>query len=139
MPSETEQQTAIITVDGFEKWGEITVRPRTVSATMFTIAPKAEKLMGDDPNPGNYLRNAAFAIATAKYAIVEPADLVDQVLSSSDPDDIDFFYRFVAEYAEMNKDFLSAAQQKKPGEAIGIESASPSDTTETSSPPTIAG
>lgn len=137
MPSEI--QTAIIVVDGFEKWGEITVRQRTVRDSMISIPVKVDELLKGTPNPGNYQYNAAYAIAIAQFAILEPVGLVEQILSSPDENDINFFYRFSREYSGMNQDFFAAAQAKKSGETIGSESNLQSDTTVISSQPTIDG
>lgn len=133
-------ETAIITVDGYEKWGEITVKPRTVADNMLHIPAEVDRLLQGNPQSSNSrVQNSAYAIATAKFAIVEPADLVEQVLRSTDPNDMAFFWAFMREYDTMNQDFLKSAETKKSGRTTGKKSASPSDTTETSSLLTLDG
>jgi hypothetical protein len=134
-----EAVTAVMTVDGFEKWGEVTVRPRTVADSMLNIPGRTDRLLSGNPNPGRYAMNAATAVAIAQFAIVEPTDLVERIMASNDPRDVNFFYAFAEEYNELNQDFLKAAKEKKSGKTTGKDAASSSDTTETSSPPTEDG
>lgn len=140
MAKQQQEPIAYITVSGFEKWGEIGVRGRTVADSMLKIPARTEALLGanvDSAKGRAYY--AASVVAIAEHAIVSPEGLVQDVMRSSDPEDVNFFYAFATEYAELNKDFISHVQKKKSGATTLKEPVSSSETEEDSSQTTPVG
>ena len=136
-------EAATITISGFEKWGPIVVRPKTVRDDNLRIPGLMERLLVGEDEPGARVLNNAWFISQATFAIVEPDDLVERVLDSPDPADAGFFYAFNKEYQAWLTARLENAQGKEPGEGVtkagGKSSVSSSETDETSSQQTIAG
>lgn len=150
-------QIATMTVDGFEHLGVITVRPRTNMASAYVIPALQEKeiatamrLMQEiDPegfsaanDMGDQTRFNSLVVAVARYAIVEPKDVVDRILDSSDPKDFGFFVQFAQEYGAWMDSQTEEAQGKKSGtapKASGKKSASLSATATDSPPLTLDG
>lgn len=148
MPAEKH---ATMTVDGFEHWGVITVRPRTNMASAYVIPALQEKELASamtlmqeiDPegfsaanDMGDQTRFNSLVVAVARYAIVDPTDVVDQILASSDPKDFGFFVQFAQEYGAWMDRQTEEAQAKKSGRApkgSGKKSVSSSET-DTDSP-----
>ena len=150
-------QTETMTVDGFEYLGVITVRPRTnaasayvipalhdreISAAMQALSEVDGEALGADVNLGNQVRYNTLLIAVARYAIVEPKGLIDQILEDSDSKKFDFFIRFAQEYGAWMESRSEEAQEKKSGtgrKVSGKRSASSSEIVTDSLPLTLAG
>lgn len=132
-------ETISMTVKGYEHLGVIVVRPRTVGDSMTTIPKLVDKILGDDFNPSQNTAFNANLIALAQCVIVSPPGFVDTLLESTNDEDLRFFLAFAQEYAEWMQGRTEEAAKKKSGRISGTESASTSDTNETSSSPTPAG
>jgi hypothetical protein len=150
-------ETATMTVDGFEDLGVIIVRPRTNAASAYVIPALHDRElsvamqalseidgegMSADTSLGNQVRYNTLLIAVARYAIVEPKDLIDQILEDSDPKKFDFFIQFAQEYGAWMDARSEEAQGKKSGtekKDRGKKSASSSETATDSPPLTLAG
>jgi hypothetical protein len=140
MAKQEKEPIAYITVSGYEKWGEIGVRARTVADSMLKIPARTEALLGTNVESAkNRAYYAASIVAIAEHAIVSPPDLVQKVMASSDPKDVTFFYQFNEEYAKLNEDFIKHVKQKKSGETTGGESVSSLEIDEDSSQMTLDG
>lgn len=161
-----ETKTAVMTVDGFEHRGLITVRPRKVKDKL-TIARLTDKYLFSDID-GESLENIqvsprtqyeANSYAIAKTVIVHPPGIVDEILESEDPRDwsalveieldgkkteveLSFFDSFLRDYSEWSDSLNAEAREKKSGRETtesGIESASLSASITDSRPTTHAG
>ena len=109
-------ETASMTVDGYEHFGVLVVRPRTVRDTMITIPGLCDKILGGNLEPStNTLYNAQM-VALAQTVIVSPVDIVDRVLSSSKPEDIGFFLAFAQEYGRWIQHLSDESSKKKSGQ-----------------------
>lgn len=159
--SQTTSELATLVVDGFEHLGPITVRPRTVGDTMLKIPGLVDQLLGSNMNPSAQSRYNALMIAIAQHAIVYPDDLVDRVLASNDPRDLQaelpveepkpggpktfrtsFFEQFAKEYGDWCEGKVEEARLGNSGKGskgTGKKSASTSETIEDSSPLTLVG
>ena len=145
--------TATMTVDGFEHLGPILVRSRTFRDSMQTIPMLVDLELNRsirelkeggaeipaDYEPSQQSRYNALMIAIARCVIVDPKNLVDDLLSSTTASDYGFFGAFAEEYTDWMNGQSEEVQEKKSGrekKVSGKESASTS-ATDTDSPQLI--
>ena len=129
--------TESLIVTGFEEWGVIVVRPRSLRDSMVVIPNLIDQLLADNLNPSENSRFNAHLIAIAKTVIVSPPNFVDQVLASENIADLEWFNAFFVEYRAWMDARTEEASKKK--QATGKKSASTSETSETSSQPMSDG
>ena len=125
-------ETTSMTVPGFEHFGVLVVRPRTVRDSMVAIPSLVDRILGENFQPSQQSTFNAQLIALARTVIVAPIGIVDRILESDNDDDFRFFLAFGTEYGNWISDRTKAASEKKSGVTSGIESASTSGTGETS-------
>lgn len=134
---EVVQETTSMVVDGYEHWGVLVIRPRTLRDSMITIPSVVDALLKDNMAPSQNTVYNATAIAMTKVLVVSPPGITNQVLESSSRKDLGFFNAFTKQYQEWMDAQTAEASEKKSGEvetASGTESASWSETDATSSP-----
>lgn len=135
-------ETTSMTVDGFEHLGVLVVRPRTNRDSMITIPSVVDRILGDNMNPSQGTLYNATAIAMAEVLIVSPPGFVEQILESSDIQDLNFFGAFAGQYQRWQNELAETARGKGSGSVEagdGKRSASPSGTSTSSPPPTPDG
>ncbi len=141
----------MLTVPGFEFLGALQVKLLTGHDQIKKLNLR-DKLLDDNFNSRQGTNTFFDFIAEASLAIVSPPGLVDQLLNDPDPDMMAFFLAFYREYQlvvadnavnvrrkKYLEDQAAKAKREAKSEGDGNESASTSDTDETSSPPTPDG
>lgn len=143
-PEKIKSAIAAMTVDGYEHFGVLLVKPLTQRDQVIGIPSLMDKELAatDNLNPGAASYRGAQVLAYARAAIVSPPDLVDEILDSEDPRDANFFFAFNQQHNAWQLDLTKEAAEKKSGpatKATGSESASSSAIAETSSQPAQTG
>ncbi len=138
-PKEQVVEITSLTLEKYAKFGVLVVRPRTMRDTLITIPSLIDKILGNDFTPSQNTSFNASLIALAKTVIVSPVGIVEQILNSTDENDLEFFLDFAVHYAEWMRQRTDEATKKNSGKTNLNESASSSETNETFSPPTPAG
>ena len=115
--------TVTMTVTGFERLGTLVVRPRTFNDSMFLIPAYQDRFINRalaeagiaGVDAGDQLRYNALVVAIAQAVIVEPVGFVDQLLTSTNSEDFQFFGKFAEEYSAWLDQQVEDAQAKKSG------------------------
>lgn len=135
--------TVTMTVDGFEHWGPLVVRPLTMRDNLIAIPSEADKLIpSDNMAPSAAVTNGARALAMLKVVVVHPIDFADRLANSTALADMGFFAAFSRQYEQWMEAQAEEAQAKKSGTAqteTGKESAGTSGNTTDSSLATLTG
>lgn len=118
-PKGSAIETSSLTVTGFEHYGVLVVRPRTIRDSSIAIPSTADKILGDNFKPSQATAFNANLIALAMAVIVAPVHTVESVLNSSDDQDMGFFLAFATEYGQWMQERGKAIAQKKSGRTSG--------------------
>lgn len=131
--------TTSFIIPGWEHLGAIIIRPQNLQDVMINVPSLVDKLLGSNLEPS---RNSVFnasVIALAKTVIVSPPNFVEDILTSNDPQDLNFFIVFAQEYKRWADIQLAESKLKKFGKRSGNAPSSTSESSTASSPLTRDG
>ncbi|MCD8487891.1 MAG: hypothetical protein LRZ84_14435 [Desertifilum sp.] len=133
------QNTTSILIPEWEHLGAILIRPQTLNDAMLVIPSLVDKLLGTNLEPSRNTVFNASVIALAQTVIVSPPNLVEDILSSNDPRDLNFFIAFASEYKRWTDVQLEESKLKKFGKRSGNAPSSMSGNSTGSSQQTPGG